>query len=66
MCDTRSVDRRVVFFSFSFLESYLADFEIVSLPPTTRRTAHGRLKKDIFEMFHFNRTRVTRTRRVNG
>ena len=53
MCDTRSVDRRVVFFSFSFLESYLADFEIVSLPPTTRRTAHGRLKKRYFRDVSF-------------
>jgi hypothetical protein len=54
MCDARSVDLCVVFFSFSFLESYLADFEIVSLPPTTRRTPRGRLKKRYFRDFQPN------------
>ena len=63
MCDARSVDRRVVFFSFSFLESYLADFEIVSLPPTTRRTPRGRLKKKkIFSRYFI----FISTERVNG
>ena len=46
---TRARSTVVSFFSFSFLESYLADFEILSLPRRAARRPGPRACRDIFE-----------------
>ena len=58
---TRARSTFVSFFSFSFLESYLADFEILSLPRRAARRPGPRACRDIFETSRA-RPRQKRTR----